>query len=322
MNYFSFLIRKFLDSYRDTKKVVNFFELYKWNDSLIYIKIFVIKFFYSFSKLRNFKKIKLSKKSSSYFEFLSEKKFITNETLNQIDMQGYSKIYNLKQDMVLKFKDFILNSNKHDKPKNSNIAIETICKNLNENYDQYFLRLKSLRISRITGAVDLNSENIITSFLFSEPIIDIVKNYLDSNNISVSASYFISIPSSDITEKDKIHNAQYFHWDNDFTKFCKLYIYLSNVDNDSGPHIYVEGTHKKKLFKHSLHRSYSDIDVRNSYNKIKTFVGNQGSLFFVDSYGLHKGDTPRSNHRIMLNVHYGKGKILYSKYDKFIKIIN
>ena len=81
MNYFSFLIRKFLDSYRDTKKVVNFFELYKWNDSLIYIKIFAIKFFYSFSKLRNFKKIKLSKKSSSYFEFLSEKKLITNETL-------------------------------------------------------------------------------------------------------------------------------------------------------------------------------------------------------------------------------------------------
>ena len=45
MNYPSFLIRKFLDSYRDTLKVVNFFNLTQLNGFSVLIKIFFIKFF-------------------------------------------------------------------------------------------------------------------------------------------------------------------------------------------------------------------------------------------------------------------------------------
>jgi hypothetical protein len=56
MNYPSFLIRKFLDSYRDTLKVVNFFNLRQLNGFSVLIKIFFIKFFYSFTYLRNTKK--------------------------------------------------------------------------------------------------------------------------------------------------------------------------------------------------------------------------------------------------------------------------
>lgn len=137
--------------------------------------------------------------------------------------------------------------------------------------------------------------------------------------MTVSASYFISFPSKNLNEIDKISNAQYFHWDNDFSKFLKLYIYLSDVDINSGPHVFVTGTHKQKNFKHKLHRPYSDDDIYSTYTKVKSFLGNKGSSFFVDSYGLHKGETPKKNNRIMLNIHYGKGKLLYSACDKFIK---
>ena len=44
--------------------------------------------------------------------------------------------------------------------------------------------------------------------------------------------------------------------------------------------------------------------------------------FFTDSYGLHKGVTPLNKYRLMLNIHFGKGKLLYSKNDLFINLKN
>ena len=56
------------------------------------------------------------------------------------------------------------------------------------------------------------------------------------------------------------------------------------------------------------------------YENKKIFVGPAGTSFFTDSYGLHKGETPLENYRLMLNIHFGKGKLLYSKDDLYLKL--
>ena len=119
---------------------------------------------------------------------------------------------------------------------------------------------------------------------------------------------------------EKYENAQFFHWDNDFTKFLKLYIYLSDVNELSGPHVYITGSHKNKKLEHSLARLYSDKEIFDSYKKIKTFIGKEGSFFFTDSYGIHKGEPPKKNYRLMLNIHFGNNNIKYHKDDMIIKI--
>tara|TARA_B110000977_G_C10764422_1_gene372048 strand:- start:305 stop:529 length:225 start_codon:yes stop_codon:yes gene_type:complete len=58
------------------------------------------------------------------------------------------------------------------------------------------------------------------------------------------------------------------------------------------------------------------------YSKIKEFTGKSGFSFCVDSYGLHKGKVPKKNSRILLNIHFGSGKILYSSNDIHMKINN
>ena len=105
-----------------------------------------------------------------------------------------------------------------------------------------------------------------------------LKKYLNTNSISVSASYFISFPAN-LTELEKIKNAQYYHWDNDFVKFFKLYIYLSDVDSDCGPHIFIPQTHKKKLDKHKLQRPYKDTDIDNFLRKKRIYRGNRLVFF-------------------------------------------
>ena len=57
INLLTHYIRKLLDSFRDTIKIIKHFDLIKLNGKLIIFKIFVIRFFYSFGFIRNFKKV-------------------------------------------------------------------------------------------------------------------------------------------------------------------------------------------------------------------------------------------------------------------------
>jgi hypothetical protein len=41
---------------------------------------------------------------------------------------------------------------------------------------------------------------------------------------------------------DQAKDAQLFHCDVDDIKFCKLFVYLTNVKSNDGPHTYVKGS--------------------------------------------------------------------------------
>ena len=61
--FFTFL-RLSLDAVRDTKKIIKYFNLIKLNGYSIILKIFYIRFFFSFGHIRNLQKIKkISKKN-------------------------------------------------------------------------------------------------------------------------------------------------------------------------------------------------------------------------------------------------------------------
>ena len=60
MNKVTFSIRLFLDALRDTIKVINHFELTKINNKFIYLRLFLIKLFFSNQWIRNLIKTKKS----------------------------------------------------------------------------------------------------------------------------------------------------------------------------------------------------------------------------------------------------------------------
>lgn len=316
-----FFSKLLLDSFRDTQKVCKYFNLKEYNNSLISFKIFIIKFFYSFETIRCANKIKKLKHNYSY-KFLKPKNDTYNipKTVEDLDKEGHTQLFNIDESLINKITNIALNSEDFDKKKlKDNDNLNDLKIKNDEEISAYTNRLKKSDISRLTTTIDLKKNSELTKFLFSDEILKIAESYLNTKTISVNATFFIS-NSLDITEEEKYKNAQYFHWDNDFTKFFKLYIYLNDVDEDTGPHIFVPRTHKKKFFSHKLCRLYSDRDILENYEKVKKFTGKKGSAFFVDGYGLHKGETPKKNFRLMLNIHYGRGNILYSKNDKIIQL--
>ncbi len=315
MKFLIFYIKVFLDAYRDTKRVIKHFNLISINGVMILPKLFYIKLVYSISFFRNFHKIKI-KDNYSFNNLFTEKEIYSGDLTEKIDIDGHTETYTLKKELKEIFiNEIFLNKDIEYKNKNNRkIDQQLLIRQTDESLTSYFEKLKINKISRITSFIDLKKNSSIKSFLTSKPVISLAKNYLNTNTISISSNFFISTPL-EISREEKYSNAQYFHWDNDFSKFFKLYIYLTDVEEDSGPHIFIPKTHKNKLFESSLARLFDDDLIYNSYkNKIK-YKGKSGSIFFTDGYGLHKGETPTQKPRLIINAHFGKGKIFYSNKD-------
>lgn len=104
-------------------------------------------------------------------------------------------------------------------------------------------------------------------------------------------------------DRDVAKEAQFFHRDVDDYKFLKMFFYLTDVNEENGPHIFVKGSHKvNKLLQL---RRFSDIEVVENFgNNIITLIEPKGSCFIEDTYGIHKGQLPVRGKRLLLQMQY------------------
>ncbi|MEQ8604130.1 MAG: hypothetical protein RIB45_12500 [Marivibrio sp.] len=119
-------------------------------------------------------------------------------------------------------------------------------------------------------------------------------------------------------------DAQLFHLDVDDHRFVKHFVYLTDVDGESGPHAYVEGTHRPEDYALMIKRAgdragqqriydwlfqtlrKSDADVEAVTGKRPTLIeGAAGTRFLAMTRGLHKGVPPASRPRLLLQATYG-----------------
>lgn len=115
--------------------------------------------------------------------------------------------------------------------------------------------------------------------------------------------------------RKQAEHAQLFHRDLDDWRFCKLFIYLTDVDENSGPHIYVRKSSQSSLFRKI--RRYSDAEIERTFGKenVVQFTDGKGAAFIVDTYGFHKGLLPKSKNRLLLQVQYSLHPIGIEQYN-------
>lgn len=122
--------------------------------------------------------------------------------------------------------------------------------------------------------------------------------------------------------KKNAKDAQLFHRDVDDIRFCKLFIYLTDVGPNDGPHTYVKGSSStNKLTKI---RRYQDSEVHDAFGQesVLHFTRPKGSCFIVDTYGFHKGTLPIENDRLLLQVQYSLNPIGIEDYTVKAKNAN
>lgn len=105
--------------------------------------------------------------------------------------------------------------------------------------------------------------------------------------------------------------AENFHRDVDDWRFVKLFVYLSDVDDSKGPHVYVRKS-ANEATAGSLRR-YTDEEIGAQYpaEDIVFMKGQAGSGFLENTYGIHKGQPVSEGNRLIFQAVYSVSVLPY-----------
>ena len=158
----------------------------------------------------------------------------------------------------------------------------------------------------------------VLSFATEPAALAAAERYLGAPPVLIALEAWWSFPGHEAKE------AQRFHLDIDDHRFMKHFLYLTDVDEESGPHAYVEHTHRPQDYGDIIARGHGeteqkaifdwlfqtlrkeDADVEHHTGKRPTLItGDAGTRFLAVTRGLHKGLAPTKKPRLVLQATYG-----------------
>lgn len=143
----------------------------------------------------------------------------------------------------------------------------------------------------------------------------VAAGYLGHKARVISTRLWWSFPTSAASDADlNLASQEKLHFDLDDWRALKFFFYLTPVDHDGGPHVYVRRTHNRRMARHqwTLMVGHPNEEVLNAYgleNKA-TVLGGAGHGFTVDPFGFHMGTVVRALPRLMLEVGFGVSSLL------------
>jgi len=132
-------------------------------------------------------------------------------------------------------------------------------------------------------------------------IIHIIEGYLGAKPIQTQADCWWSV------NHNPAETGQEFHQDFTYGNFIKMYLYLSDVTMENGPHVYVPGSKNRMVIpegEYHPNTRVSDEFIKKNYSRIKYFTGDKGTMMLVDTRGYHKGLPVISGHRILIQFEF------------------
>jgi len=138
---------------------------------------------------------------------------------------------------------------------------------------------------------------------------------LDGTFAAIAAAYFGCRPVYDFTAmwwttrhgpKHYSQAAQEFHYDMDRLFFLKFFVYLTAVTPQTGPHVFVAGSHWRKPPGLRRDGRFTDAEIARHYpaESIRHVCGAPGTIFAADTRGLHRGLPVVDGERLVLQVQF------------------
>ena len=163
--------------------------------------------------------------------------------------------------------------------------------------------------------IDLKADTLISSIVSDPFLVDTVSTYLGAESHLLDYCLWYTFPSASPSSDA----AQLFHYDLDTLRWLKVFIFLSDVGAENGPHEYVEGSHQPgskpiSLLKRDYARlSDSEIDNFYSVNR-KKLIARKGAVVLADTRCYHKGSNPTSGYRLVLQPIYAPSTFGFRQY--------
>lgn len=189
-------------------------------------------------------------------------------------------------------------------------------------------RLEFLPLAHVDAA-DRFSHPVLTGHYFDrvedcaavavvrgDPLLHAVAaGYLGSQARVISTRLWWSFPASGASDADlNLASQEKLHFDLDDWRALKFFFYLTPVDHEAGPHVYIRRTHNRRLARHqwTLMVGHPNEEVLDAYGRENrtTVLGGAGHGFAVDPFGFHMGTVVRNSPRLMLEVGFGVSSAL------------
>ncbi len=160
------------------------------------------------------------------------------------------------------------------------------------------------RVSECDAAITVQQDPLLKS---------IAMNYLGGEAQLITTRTWWSFPTKSATDLDLSRASFKYHFDLDDWRMLKFFFYLTDVDENAGPHVFVRGSHNRRRLKHQLTMvvGHPSEEVTGYYgsDRAVTITGKAGTGFVEDPFGFHMGTLAKKNPRLMMEVGFGVSKL-------------
>lgn len=140
-------------------------------------------------------------------------------------------------------------------------------------------------------------------------LIDVARHYLGGQAKVITTRIWWSFPTQASEADRSLASLDKYHFDLDDWRMLKFFFNLVDVDEGTGPHVFIKGSHKRRRVRHQLtllvgHPANEVLDYYGQANAL-TLTGKAGSGFVEDPFGFHMGTVPTQKPRLMMEVGFG-----------------
>ena len=157
---------------------------------------------------------------------------------------------------------------------------------------------------------NLEDDCAAVALLMRDPVLlAIAAEYLQSMPTFVGVNMWWTF-AVDASAEDRDRHAHLYHRDVDDFRFLKFFFYLTDVGKGDGAHVCVASSHRRvpinRLWDRWNIRRYSDAEIELTYpaSKILEICGPAGTGFAENTLCIHKGRTPTSENRLLLQLQF------------------
>lgn len=155
---------------------------------------------------------------------------------------------------------------------------------------------------------DVPFEKSITSssiqmLIQDRQLLTVAGKYLQANPVVIGSRLYWSLAH----ERKEFQTAENWHVDaGDGLRFVKLFVTLTDVTAVNGPTGFIKGSHVSLPRKFFSGRRFHPNEIERRFSgKLMEATGSAGTIYLVDTRGLHRGTPVREGRRLLLHFFYG-----------------
>lgn len=223
--------------------------------------------------------------------------------VNRLNEDGYYVFEKrIPEDMVDRLMEFAKNTNANIRPYNSDGSDTVLTRK-----KAAFNRENPEAIRYDWHANDLLKSPDVQKLISDEVILAISQGYLKCKPIvdGVRMWWNTSFSKEPNSEAATMH-----HFDMERLKWFKVFVYLTDVELNNGPHVFVRGSHKTGVLPYDLlKRGYfmvtDDVIFKHFDKKDEViYTAPRGTMIIEDTKGMHKGMPVLEGDRLIFQMQF------------------